>query len=66
MMKLYHGSNVSVEVPDLSFSKPDKDFGKGFYLSAECLQDDSTGLYYQSPGYVYSFLKNELTTAKVF
>ena len=35
MMKLYHGSNVSVEVPDLSFSKPDKDFGKGFYLSAD-------------------------------
>ena len=27
MMKLYHGSNVSVEVPDLKFSKPDKDFG---------------------------------------
>jgi hypothetical protein len=25
------------------------------------LQDDTTGLYYQSPGYVYSFLQNELT-----
>ena len=31
----------------------------------ERLQDDSTGLYYQSPGYVYSFLQNELNTAKV-
>ena len=29
------------------------------------LQDDATGLYYQSPGYVYSFLKNELKTARV-
>jgi hypothetical protein len=29
------------------------------------LQDDATGLYYQSPGYVYSFLENELKTAKV-
>ena len=29
------------------------------------LQDDDTGLYYQSPGYVYSFLQNELKTAKV-
>jgi hypothetical protein len=29
------------------------------------LQDDATGLYYQSPGYVYSFLDNELKTAKV-
>ena len=26
----------------------------------ERLQDDGTGLYYQSPGYVYSFLQNEL------
>lgn len=32
----------------------------------ERLQDDATGLYYQSPGYVYSFLQNELKTAKVF
>ena len=24
------------------------------------LQDANTGLYYQSPGYVYSFLQNEL------
>lgn len=31
----------------------------------ERLQDDTTGLYYQSPGYVYSFLENELKTAKV-
>ena len=31
----------------------------------ERLQDDATGLYYQSPGYVYSFLQNELNTAKV-
>ena len=32
----------------------------------ERLQDDDTGLYYQSPGYVYSFLQNELKKAKVF
>ena len=29
------------------------------------LQDVATGLYYQSPGYVYSFLENELKTARV-
>lgn len=29
------------------------------------LQDDVTGLYYQSPGYVYSFLQNELKIARV-
>ena len=32
-MKLYHGSNMRVIVPDLSRSKPFKDFGSGFYLS---------------------------------
>ena len=26
---------------------------------------DATGLYYQSPGYVYSFLENELKAARV-
>ena len=29
------------------------------------LQDNDTGLYYQSAGYVYSFLQNELTKARV-
>lgn len=29
------------------------------------LQDSRTGLYYQSPGYVYSFLDNELTMGKI-
>lgn len=32
-MKLYHGSNISIERIDLGKSKPFKDFGKGFYLS---------------------------------
>ena len=32
-MKLYHGSNMEIVSPDLSRSKPFKDFGQGFYLS---------------------------------
>lgn len=35
MIKLYHGSNQKVLVPDLLHSKPFKDFGRGFYLSAD-------------------------------
>ena len=31
----------------------------------ERLQDNATGLYYQSAGYVYSFLQNELKNGKV-
>jgi len=33
MIKLYHGSNQKIEIPDLVHSKPFKDFGRGFYLS---------------------------------
>ncbi|MDO4310943.1 MAG: DUF3990 domain-containing protein [Prevotella sp.] len=32
-MKLYHGSNVEFGDIDLKRSKPNKDFGRGFYLS---------------------------------
>lgn len=32
-MRLYHGSTVVIDTIDLSKSKPNKDFGKGFYLS---------------------------------
>lgn len=32
-MILYHGSNMPIEQIDLEKSKPNKDFGKGFYLS---------------------------------
>ena len=34
-MILYHGSNTIIHTPDLAYSKPYKDFGKGFYLSAD-------------------------------
>lgn len=34
-MRLYHGSNMVIEHPDLARCKPYKDFGKGFYLSAD-------------------------------
>lgn len=33
-MILYHGTNTPFEDIDLSRSKPNKDFGRGFYLSA--------------------------------
>ncbi len=35
MIKLYHGSNIRIEIPDLVHSKPYKDFGSGFYLSPD-------------------------------
>lgn len=32
-MKLYHGSNIAIDVPDLKKGRRGKDFGQGFYLS---------------------------------
>lgn len=37
-MKLYHGSNVAIETIDLARSKPNKDFGRAFYLSSDLSQ----------------------------
>ena len=32
-MKLYHGSTIDIAEVDLALSKPNKDFGRAFYLS---------------------------------
>lgn len=32
-MKLFHGTNIDFDNIDLKMSKPNKDFGQGFYLS---------------------------------
>ena len=32
-MKLYHGSYVAVEQPDITFSRDNVDFGRGFYVT---------------------------------
>ena len=37
-MILYHGTNVDFSEVDLKKSKPNKDFGQGFYLSREYAQ----------------------------
>lgn len=34
-MTLYHGSDTVITRPDLSKSRPCKDFGRGFYLTAD-------------------------------
>lgn len=34
-MRLYHGSTTDIETIDLTKSRPNKDFGRGFYLSED-------------------------------
>ncbi|MBR1468663.1 MAG: hypothetical protein IJ605_00900 [Prevotella sp.] len=74
MIRLYHGSNIKIEVPTELAGHLVDDYHYTpqeaidvLYTSEtfERLQDDATGLYYQSAGYVYSFLQNELLSAKV-
>ena len=74
-MRLYHGSTIDISHIDLAKSKPNKDFGRAFYLSDderqafdtvytsrlfEKLSNPETGLFFQSSGYVYSYLTEEL------
>lgn len=33
-MILYHGSYLEISVPDLLHSRPNVDFGKGFYVTS--------------------------------
>lgn len=40
-MKLYHGTNVDFTKIDINKSKPNKDFGQGFYLSADYAQAEN-------------------------
>ena len=44
-MKLFHGSDIEIHVPDLSRSKPYKDFGQGFYLSDNYLQAEEMAMH---------------------
>jgi len=40
-MRLFHGSYLSVEKPDISFSRENVDFGKGFYTTPILEQAES-------------------------
>ena len=51
-MKLYHGTNIDFDKIDISKSKPNKDFGCGFYLSFANVSQE-TKIY---EGYNYSVL----------
>jgi len=44
-MKLFHGSNLEIISVDLSISKPNKDFGRAFYLSPDAEQAEEMATY---------------------
>lgn len=61
-MTLYHGSNQIVTVIDFAKSKPNKDFGKGFYLSADKQQALEMAEYktFMLSNYLNAYERNEL------
>jgi hypothetical protein len=46
-MKLYHGSFTAIPEPDLSFSRDNTDFGKGFYTTTIQLQAEKWAARYK-------------------
>ncbi len=69
-MKLYHGSNIEIKQPDLSRSKPFKDFRQGFYLSPIYEQameraKQMTDLLQNGSPHVTSFEWNETGTTRL-
>ena len=69
-MKLYHGSNVVVSVPDVNHSREKIDFGRGFYVTpvyeqavkwAERFKDAGSGAFLT----VYDFDESVLLGLKV-
>lgn len=70
-MNLYHGTNMRFGRIELGKSRPNKDFGKGFYLSADerqaaemaehkCLQDGGTPIVQ-----AYSFDEESLMSGEL-
>lgn len=61
-MTLYHGSNQIVMVIDFAKSKPNKDFGKGFYLSADKQQALEMAEYktFMLSNYLNSYERNKV------
>ncbi len=49
-MILYHGSNIEIDKIDLNKTRRGKDFGKGFYVSAD---------YRQAVDFAHNVIKRE-------
>ncbi|MBO4370780.1 MAG: DUF3990 domain-containing protein [Paludibacteraceae bacterium] len=75
-MKLYHGSNTEIHKIDFAKSKPNKDFGKGFYLTADRHQAEQLAeqraMFFGGEPVVNEYLfdekklKNGLLNVKIF
>ena len=62
-MKVYHGSYTEIRTIDLSFGRPDRDFGLGFYVTKLKEQAwewaERKGVDYNTEGFVFEFVFDE-------
>ena len=74
MIKLYHGTNILFDVPDLTKCNPNKDFGRGIYLTPDLAaakrmaeRANERDGWAGDPKYVLTFLldESELNDLKV-
>lgn len=68
-MKLYHGSNIEIQTPDLSHSRKNVDFGRGFYVTPIYDQAEKWCKKFMRKGEngivsVYDFDKNAFSALK--
>jgi len=68
-MKLYHGSNTAFKDVDLSLCRPNKDFGRGFYLTPDRIGAEKmarrTVKRYGGRPYVITFELDETAIAEL-
>jgi len=63
-MTLYHGSTIDIAKVDLDLSKPNKDFGRAFYLSDDhCTEPHGRTLH--DNDIVYGPIANERVGAQI-
>lgn len=58
-MYLYHGTSASFAVPSLSFCKPHRDFGCGFYLASNYFDALPMAIKHSPIGFIHTYtIKN--------
>ena len=59
-MYLYHGTPVSFTVPSLSFCKPYRDFGCGFYLTPNYFDALPMAIKHSTAGFIQTYTVKDL------
>lgn len=59
-MYLYHGTSASFAIPSLSFCKPHRDFGCGFYLATNYFDALSMAIKHSSIGFIQTYTAEDL------